>query len=60
MLKIKEWINACAAGILFVVGYNILYLHTTISVAILKSIVIAIEANLILVLYIKIREALNF
>jgi len=59
MFKVKDWFQACAAGIVFVLAYNLLILHTTICIAIVKSLVVACEANLVLLIYWKIRESLK-
>ena len=58
MFKTKEWFQACVAGIVFSLAYNILYLHTSVDEAFIKSVVIACEANLILFIYLKICEFL--
>jgi hypothetical protein len=56
MIKLTEWIKACVAGILFAIAYNVLLLHVTIVDAFIKSLVVALEANLILLIYVKIAE----
>jgi hypothetical protein len=55
-MRIKTWVEGCVAGVVFVLGYNLLYLHTSVIYALIKTLVIASEANLLLIVYLKIRE----
>ena len=59
MFKTKEWIQACIAGIVFVMTYNILYLHMSITDSLIRTLIISIEANLIVLIIIKLKEFLG-
>jgi hypothetical protein len=59
MVTFKGWLRGCAAGIVFGLGYNILFLHESAMGAIINIIVVALEANLLLLIFFKLCELLG-
>ena len=56
MFTLRGWLQGCIAGAVFGFMYNTLYLHNSITVAILNTFLIALEANLLLLIFFKLFE----
>jgi hypothetical protein len=56
MVTLNGWVQGCVAGVIFSLWYNLFLLHHSVIQSILITGIIAIEANLVLLVFFKILE----